>query len=743
MKARLWLWRGAALLALLLAYANAWQNGFHFDDFHTVVDNPSIRSLHNIPQFFRDASTFSVLPANRTYRPIVSASLSLDYALGHGYRPVWFHLSTLVTYLVLIWLLCVVYRRAMIAADIDKDASLSVSTELLALGAAMWFGLHPAMAETVNYVIQRGDLYVTTGCVAALAVWIAWPKGRWTGVYLLPLVLALFSKPPAAVFPLLLMLWIYFFESEGSASRRWLRSLRQSLPALAVTAGLMMLQSRMTPKSFVGSVDSAYAYRITQPYVWLRYCTTLFFPFHLNVDTDLRAYDHLAAPVLLGFLFLALLIAVIAACCRHRRLYPIAYGLLWFLITQLPTSLYPLSEVENDHRIFFSFVGLILAVVWALRLGYGWLRERALSPSLLRVPVVASVLLLACYAWGTHTRNAVWKSEESLWLDDVQKCPHNGRGHMNYGLALMARGDAQGADREFTEALQYTPNYPSLFINLGVVNGLLGRQAVAEQAFQHALTLAPADDSTHAFYGRWLIEQGRFEEAAAQERQAIALNPARTFQRDLLAQALGPHAAPQNANLPQDAGFWMNASLNLYRAGRYVESEAAARRALVLRPGLASAHNNIGAAEASLGHWDAAVAEEQQALRLDPKLQIAANNLQAYRNHSLTLGTQPTAGQPASVDAWINRSLQLNREGRFEESIAAARAALRMNPSSAEAWNNIAAGDEALHRWDDAIDASRRALAIKPDLQIAKNNLAWSLQQKQEAAAGRGDTTPR
>ena len=78
------------VLALLLAgitvaYCNHFSNEFHFDDSHTVVDNPTIRSLHNVPRFLTDASTFSVLPANQTYRPMVSASLALDYALGHGY----------------------------------------------------------------------------------------------------------------------------------------------------------------------------------------------------------------------------------------------------------------------------------------------------------------------------------------------------------------------------------------------------------------------------------------------------------------------------------------------------------------------------------------------------------------------------------------------------------------------------------------------------------------------------------
>src|ERR1700712_3543796 len=89
------------LIAVILVYTNSFGNSFHFDDFHTVTDNPAVRSLGNLPHIFRDTTAFSVLPANQTYRPIVTASLALDYALGHGYVPFWFHLSTMLWFLVL------------------------------------------------------------------------------------------------------------------------------------------------------------------------------------------------------------------------------------------------------------------------------------------------------------------------------------------------------------------------------------------------------------------------------------------------------------------------------------------------------------------------------------------------------------------------------------------------------------------------------------------------------------------
>src|SRR6266576_5351073 len=103
---------GALLLAALVAaYANHFHNSFHFDDAHTIVNNASIRELRNIPLFFRDATTFSSLPSNQSYRPLVSTLLAMDYSLGHGLRPFWFHLSIFALFVALVLLLAVVVHR--------------------------------------------------------------------------------------------------------------------------------------------------------------------------------------------------------------------------------------------------------------------------------------------------------------------------------------------------------------------------------------------------------------------------------------------------------------------------------------------------------------------------------------------------------------------------------------------------------------------------------------------------------
>ncbi len=664
--------RGIATVGLLLAigvaYANSFQNGFHFDDYHAVVDNPGIRSLRGVPRFFTDARTFSVLPANRTYRPMVSTTLALDYALGRGYKPFWFHLGTFVLFLVQVVLVAALYRPLL------EKVRPSPANDWLALFGAAWYGLHPAMAETVNYVIQRGDLYCTLGCVAALLVYARYPRQRRTGFYLVPLVFAMLSKPPAAVFPVLLFLYVFFFEDEGvedAAAGRLRRSSMAVVPALVTTALLLGLQAVMTPKTFLPSILSPWEYRLTQPYVLMRYAGELFLPLHLNVDTDMVPFTGLSLRAVAGLLFLTALIAAIRITARRRVLYPIAFGLLWFVVTQLPTSLYPLSEVENDHRMFFSFVGLVLATVWA-----AWLLLLRVTTAATRLrlrPVLASaaLLMLSGYAYGVHMRNVVWHNEESLWRDDIAKSPHNGRGLMIYGLTQMNKGDYAAALDKFQLALLYTPNYATLEINLGIVNGAMADQAhfgagaalsvEAERHFERAIALAPLDDAPHGYYGRWLEEHGRLTEAIPQLKAAIALDPQRVLQHELLIEAY-------------------------QRRGEFDAARQAAQETLAIAPGDAIARQAID--------------------------------------------------HPPAQDAafWIDLSLAQYRQAMYAQSIGAARRALALQPDSAEAWNNIAASEEALHRWGDAIAAARKAVALKPGFQLAKNNLAWSLAQK---AAGK------
>lgn len=657
----------ALTLAVLAAYANHFHNGFHFDDFHTVTENPFIRDLGNIPRFFTDATRFSTMPDHATWRPLVSASLALDYRMGHGLKPLYFHLSTFVWFLVQLILMYFLFLGIMDQADRHP------SNPWTALLATACYGLHPAVAETVNYVIQRADLYCTLGVVASLLCFVAWPGQRKYGWYLLPAVAAYLSKAPALIYPFILLAYFWLFERDDGRPR----SPAPLWPAFAVTLAMGILTLAMTPGTYRGGAASAWLYRITQPWIALHYLETFFLPAGLSADTDQGYVSPLGVRAVAGDVSVVVLVAVAFLCARRRQTRPIAFGILWFLLALLPTSVMPLAEVTNDHRMFFPFVGLALAVVWGLRLLlFGKAARRASQPAWVFGGCAAAVLALVGAAIGTRARNEVWRNEETLWRDVSIKSPGNGRGLMNYGLVFMGRGDYASAMRYFERALIYAPGYWALEDNLGIACGAQGREAEAEQHFRRAIALAPEDSNTHYYYGRWLESAARSAESAAQLETAVRLNPFAFDARDLLMQV---YAGRKN---------WLALDRLAEETSQLAPGDATARRFLDER---ASRASELAAAE------------------------------QAAR-------------EKRSPEAWLDLSLRYYQAGRYEDSIGASRKALELKPDYAEAYNNIAAADNAMRRWEEGIQAAIQAMRIRPGFELARNNLMYAIGQREKDA---------
>jgi hypothetical protein len=463
------------------------------------------------------------------------ASLAIDYGLAGGLKPEYFHASTFFWFLVLIGALYFFFEIAL-----DRSTVRCVEIRSPALCGAAIFGLHPVAAETVNYIVQRADLYATLGTVLGLLLWAKWPLHRRYGFYLLPPALAMLSKPPALIFPLLLLGWVYMVQTSASCLSRygqWLevrQILRQCAPAFVLAGVAGILHALMTPATWIGSATSAAAYRFTQPWVALRSFGAFLIPTGLNADSDLQAFDRWYAPeALLGWLFIVVLVWITWQLARHYETRVVAFGLFWFLVTgPLIGATIPLSEVENTHRMFFPLAGLVLVIASLVEK----LRDRPVSATLLpdavwrshrRILILLPLFVLLAESLGTWRRNEAWRTEETLWKEVTEKSPHNGRGLMNYGLTRMSSGHPEEAQSLFERAAEYAPNYAILEINLGIVNGVLGRQGHAMEHFQRALHLAPNDAQTHFYFARWLLSQGPVFRLMARNELAEAskLNP--------------------------------------------------------------------------------------------------------------------------------------------------------------------------------------------------------------------------
>jgi Flp pilus assembly protein TadD len=603
------------VLALLAAYANHFHNSFHFDDAHTIETNAAIRDLRNIPAFFRDATMFSSLPSNQSYRPLVSTLLTIDYRLAGGLQPFWFHLSVFVLFLGLIALLVFfIYRLLEASAASSRNVSI-------ALAAAGLYGLHPANADTINYISASSDLISTLGVIGSFVIYATFPQLRRYYVYALPASAAILAKPVAAIFPLLFATYSLLFQP-ANAPR--LQRLAQTAMPFVTCGALLLFVQRMTPHSWIAGAANTRNYLITQPYVVMLYFRTFFWPSDLSADYDLNPFTTTDDPRFwAGFAFIVLLVAMSVLAARFKGTRVIGFGLLWFFISLLPTSLFPLAEVMNDHRTFLPHIGLVISFAGAISFLLP-IRLVQLPITKLALPgVILLILCASCYA--TFQRNKVWKTEETLWRNVTIKSPRNSRGLMNYGNTLMAKGQFKDALDYFHRALALAPQYSVLFINLAVAEDATKQTATAEQHFKEALRLAPSLPDSYTYYARYLLTHSRTAEARALLQTALTLGPTDVTARDLLAKA-DPRGT--QSETPES---YLAASLEHYRGERYAETITAAQAALKLRPNYAEAWNNICAAYNKLGRYDDAAPACEQALRCKPDFELARNNLEYAR----------------------------------------------------------------------------------------------------------------
>ncbi|MEP6699488.1 MAG: hypothetical protein ABJB09_07140, partial [Verrucomicrobiota bacterium] len=522
---------GAALLlvAILAAYSNHFHNAFHLDDGHTVVNNASIRELRNIPLFFSDATTFSTLPSNQSYRPLVSTLLAIDYRLARGLEPFWFHVSIFALLIALTLLLALVLRHLL-----EKDTASS-GYRWIAFAAAASYALHPANADAINYIIVSAEVMAALGVIAAFALYFAFPQSRRHFLYVLPAAIAILAKPTAAIFPVLFALFRFCFpdETRKSPARPQFAEL---VPPFVICGTALWFVQHMMPSTWTSGAASAGNYLITQPYVALLYFKTFFWPIGISADYDLTPIATLSdVRFWIGFAFALFIGAAAITAVRFKKTRLIGFGLLWFLIALLPTSLFPLAEVMNDYRTFLPYIGLVIAIAGAAALLVAHLKRQR---SWANIAVVGAVALLLCAsAYFTFQRNKVWKTEETLWRDVVFKNPRNGRGLMSYGITLVNNGDFVGAIDYLHRAQQFTPRYSVLVINLAIAENAIGQSAAAEQHFKEALALAPLAPDSYTYYARYLLQHARAEEARYFLHTALKLSPADLTARELLRQA--------------------------------------------------------------------------------------------------------------------------------------------------------------------------------------------------------------
>jgi len=510
----------------LVAYSNSLFNSFHFDDFPSIVNNVSIRSLDHLHDLWHIEPT----------RFLTFFSFALSYHFD-GLHVLGYHVFNLILHIattILIWIfIFLTLNRPILSTKIPLATAPWIAFFIAAI-----FLIHPLQTQALNYIYQRSILLAAFFYMASLVLFIKanliWEdksesiNGKlYYGVSLFCAVLSLFSKENAISLPFIL--WVYqsyFFKKNKNSQWQQLIPFFLTLLIVPLSWGVLNLQSFIGIHKTVENLAQGLTvreYALTQPLVILTYLKLLAFPLHQRVDYDYTAVTTFMNWPLLASLSLLILILAMAIILKDKfRL--LSFGIIWFFLTLMPeSSFWPNKDLIFEHRLYLPLLGFSIFLVTGVF--YSCQEKRIL------LSIRILILLVIGFACLTYQRNKIWKNELTLWDDAIHQSPKDSRAYLNRGAAYHKMGDLDHALEDynmviglgiidpvtlsnrglifekkgefdlalanFNLAISINPNYAGTYINRGILYRLEGKYDLAIADFSKALEFLPVDAGLH------------------------------------------------------------------------------------------------------------------------------------------------------------------------------------------------------------------------------------------------------
>jgi tetratricopeptide (TPR) repeat protein len=168
---------------------------------------------------------------------------------------------------------------------------------------------------------------------------------------------------------------------------------------------------------------------------------------------------------------------------------------------------------------------------------------------------------------------------------------------------LTKKGEHAAAVREWTKAVQASPNEALAHNNLGVSLAETGQAEEAVDHYRRALELDPDYPLAHNNIGQIRLNQGKLDEAIVEFRKALQVAPGDVG-------SLSPGEVPDRAKIVSNLG------VALARQGQVDEAITHLTEAVEYSPEVIALRMNLGMALATNGRWEEAISQMEEAVRL-------------------------------------------------------------------------------------------------------------------------------
>jgi Flp pilus assembly protein TadD len=559
-------------LTTYLVFCGSLFNLFVHDDIPQVLENPYLRNPGLWTRIFTGSVWSFRGPAqhDNMYRPLQFITYWALYRLK-GPDPVVFHLALLLIYAGAVWL---VFR---LACELLPNS-------LAAFAGALLWALHPLHVETVAWVSALPDLGAAFFFVLAFLLFVRADRAADHVILRHTLAAAaffpaLFFKEMALTFPLIILVYWFFFPGKHSWKGKTLYGAIY-VGAVAIYLGIRIAvlgQFSEAPDLFKPS------WRLAEVAVGLlgQHARLFFWPRYLSV---FRAFDfesslHSPWPAI------ALLILV-AALFLRRREPMLGFLLIWWGVTLLPClDIRQVSFPVADRASLLPSVGPCLALA---SFAVDWLPRHL--PRLKTAPVLAPALGVLMSLWVVQDVRSVasWHDNVSLWDQAYLASPQSAQARMLRGVVLQQRdgkmdeaaaeyrlaiklnlqserplvgittecyvllgqianiqGRTQEAIDDYNQALRVAPGYGLAYKSLGIIYFPRGDYAQAKEYFEKAVLVDPQEEESRFYLATCYLKLGQPRRAAAQYRAAREIDA--TYYQAYEAEARALEAAGDKA----------------------------------------------------------------------------------------------------------------------------------------------------------------------------------------------------
>jgi protein O-mannosyl-transferase len=491
-------------------YVNSLGNPFVFDDLHTIVHNLFIKSFRYIPLFFQGTYTSETTVGRGMLRPLLMITFSFNYFFS-GLKPFGYHCINILIHFLNAVLLFQLVKH------LKKDLPFAVS-----LGTVLLFVCHPLNTQAVSYITCRSDLLVTFFILAGMVLYLKQKQA----LVLLMYLCALLTKESALVFGLLIFaVDILVAHPKAplfqSLKRRGIFYIGLAILSVAYWQYryFMIGSSAGILAPLASPLRSFSSNALTQAAVLFFYLRLFLFPYPLSIHHSFPALTSIYEPAaFLSILGIAVLIVMIWV-LRKKQPW-VSFGLAWYGICQLPKFYAVLNIVAAEHHFYCAGIGLYFIAV----LAFDWLYRRWKQVTLCFYACVLGIFIVLVWM-----RNYEWSSATRLWESVLKHEPASTIALHNLGVEYLNEGDYRKAKSLIAKSLALSntiENQVTGRINLAYVAEKEGRFVDAERLLFQAKGIDNRNSHIFNFLGRVYLAMGRNSEARLAWEEGLRINPA-------------------------------------------------------------------------------------------------------------------------------------------------------------------------------------------------------------------------